>query len=83
LSDHPANIKVGTVLRVLEGQLSVIDEKSEEKDKSEASIEYCIKVSVWDKMNACLNDFADSITLEDLAESYKKMNQSQNMLYYI
>lgn len=83
LSEEPSNIKVGRILRVLEGPLSVIDDNTEKSNKKETSIQYCIKINVWDRMNEALNDFVDSITLENLAESYRKMNGMEALMYYI
>ena len=83
LGESPANLKVGTILRALEGQLSVIDEKTENREASDIGIQYCIKVNVWDKMNECINSLVDSITLEDLVESHKKMIGTASSMYYI
>ena len=80
LADNPANITVGDVLRVLEGDLNVVDDEQEAHEKS---IEYCIKTIVWDKMNESLNKVADSITLEDLVTQYHKLRDSWVHMYYI
>lgn len=82
LPDNPANITVGDVLRALEGDLNVVDEKDEEKAK-ENSIEYCMRTMVWEKMNHSLNEIADSVTLNDLVIEYKKLNNSWAQMYYI
>lgn len=83
LSEDPAELKVGQILRVLEGPLTVIDEDSEYSDRNETSIRHCIKVNVWDKMNEALNELVDSMTLEDLADRYRKMNGMEDTMYYI
>ena len=84
LSENPSNIKVGSILRVLEGPLVVMDDREERAFNDETSIQYCIKINVWDKMNALLNELVDSVTLEDLAENYRKRNGiMQNLIYYI
>lgn len=82
LAESPMDITVGRILRVLEGPLSVIDEE-EQNANEETSIEKCIRLNVWDKMNECLNELVDSITLEDLAEHYRKMNEKEYIMYYI
>lgn len=82
LADNPANMKVGTILRTLEGELSVID--GEESDSSrQNAIQTCLKSALWDKMNHCLNDLVDAITLEDLVHDYKKLNGLYEVMYYI
>ena len=82
LSDKPSNITVGTILRALEGNLSIIDDDDEAKNK-EQSIEYCIKTNVWEKLNETINSVVDSITLEDLANDYKKLNGNMSLMFYI
>ncbi len=83
LAESPQDIKVGRILRALEGPLSVIDENAESSEGNETSIQQCIKVSVWDKMNDALNELADSLTLEDLVDSYWKMTGAEDAMYYI
>jgi len=83
LSGSPATLKVGTILRVLEGKLSVIDEKAEGAEEDKTGVQNCIKVNVWDKMNKSLNELVDTITLEELAENYKKMRGLDTIMYYI
>lgn len=82
LSQQPSLIKVGDILRVLEGQLSVID-SSENETINEKSIQYCLKIKVWDKMNTCLNYLIDSVTLDDLANDYRRINGLETIMYYI
>ena len=68
LGDQPYNITVGMVLRVLEGDLHVVEEQ--EKDKSD-KMQYCIQKNVWDKINNCINELVDDITLEDQQSNIK------------
>lgn len=83
LTDDPSNIKAGTILRALEGKLSIIDVEAENVGINEIGINKCIRINVWDKMNLCLNDLLDSITLEDLTEDYRKLNGIESNIYYI
>jgi Rrf2 family transcriptional regulator, cysteine metabolism repressor len=82
LADKPASISVGAVLRALEGNLSIIDEKSLE-EKTNDKIEDCIREQVWNTINSSINDVVDSINLEDLMNEYKKMANKQADMYYI
>ena len=82
LADKPANITVGAVLRALEGNLSVIDEKSME-EKTNDKIEECIREKVWSAINSGIGMVVDSITLEDLTNEYKKMTSNEAYMYYI
>ncbi|GAE88631.1 iron-sulfur cluster regulator IscR [Acetivibrio straminisolvens JCM 21531] len=83
MSESPSDIKVGRILRVLEGPLSVTDEDDENSAANESSIRKCIRINVWEKMNSSLNELVDSVTLEDLAEDYRKRNGIDNTMYYI
>ena len=46
-------------------------------------IQACLKDMVWDRMNECLNEMVDSITLEDLANDYRRLNGFDAIMYYI
>lgn len=83
LAESPSKIKVGTILRALEGNLSIVDEETEDRSASTKSIQYCIKLNVWDKINQHINEVVDSMTLEDLANEYKKLNGSNALMFYI
>lgn len=76
------NITVGQVLRVLEGDMNVIDQDTMIQ-KEEKSIEYCIQKNVWEQMNMCLNETVDRITLEKLVSDYKKLLGGFPDMYYI
>ncbi len=82
LADSPENIAVGAVLRALEGNLSVIDEKSM-NEKTNDKIEECIRKTVWNAINASIGNIVDNITLEDLTSEYKKMTNNEAYMYYI
>lgn len=82
LAQHPSLIKVGAILRVLEGSLSVTD-NDDNQNLDKKSIQYCLKIQVWDKMNTCLNELVDSVTLEDLANDYRRLNGKEEIMYYI
>lgn len=81
LAAEPSKTTVGTILRALEGDLSVADE--DVVGSSENMILNCIKINVWEKMNESLNQVVDSLTLEDLVNKYKKMNGVEASMYFI
>ena len=83
LADRPGNITVGKILRVLEGELSIVSERTDSSEPEDKSISNLLQVMVWDKIMDCINQFADSITLEDLADEYKRKNGMLNDMYYI
>lgn len=82
LSDSPSNITVGEILRALEGDLSIVDENIDSKSSSQ-SVEYSVVKSVWDEVNKSIYKVVDSITLEDLVNEYRMLNESLSLMYYI
>ncbi len=83
LASDPSLIKVGAVLRALEGELLIADEEVENSDQSMRSVQYCIKVNVWDKINESINSVVDSMTLEDLANEHKRLSGDSALMFYI
>ncbi|MDR3552637.1 MAG: Rrf2 family transcriptional regulator [Clostridia bacterium] len=80
LADKPSAIRVGTILRILEGDLSVIDEDSENAEIENNALQSCIKQCVWDRINESIDAVIDSITLQDLIDEYKG-SESHPMFY--
>lgn len=79
LSTKPDKISVGDILRALEGELTVTDQQ----EQGINSIQDCVRIRVWDQLNQHINDFVDSITLEDLVNEYNKQLNEGNYMYYI
>lgn len=82
LTERPENIKAADIIKVLEGEFSIIEEvpsANEEKD----GIKKAISRLVWEKINESVNQYMESITLEELAEDYKKRNNFDCDMYYI
>ncbi len=82
LAEAPSDIMVGTILRALEGDLSVADEEVDAASV-EGTVLKCIKLNVWDKMNECLNKVADSISLGSLTDEYKRLVGEEVDMYFI
>lgn len=82
LSDDPSKLTVGAVLRALEGDLSIVDLEEDIKNATQG-VRYCIATKVWEKVNECINDVVDSMTLEDLADKHRRLNENQQLMYYI
>lgn len=81
LASEPSSITVGDVLRVLEGDLTLVDDSSNSDGNN--PVERCIKLNVWDKIDQCINSIVDEITLEDLVSEYKKMVNAETDMYFI
>jgi Rrf2 family cysteine metabolism transcriptional repressor len=79
LADLPSNLKVGTILRNLEGSLSIVDD-DEIADYDNNLLQECIKRNVWDKLSFAIDDIVDNITLQDLIND---CSIESGRMYYI
>ncbi len=85
LAEEISKIRVGDILRAIEGEIVLVDESIDEL-KVDSSVNYlqlCIQKNVWDKINESINSVIDHVTLEDLVNKYKLMNTEQHDMYYI
>ncbi|NLY17547.1 MAG: Rrf2 family transcriptional regulator [Clostridiaceae bacterium] len=80
LTEEPSEISVGSILRALEGELAVVDKRDSGR---KSLIQLCLNEFVWERMNDCLNEVVDSITLEDLACDYRRINGLDAIMYHI
>lgn len=78
LSKAAATITIGEILRILEGDLSLVDVSS---TNAVDTLEKCINENLWNVINKNINDYFDSITLEDLVTKYKR--EVSNVMYFI
>lgn len=81
LADSPSRISVGSILRALEGSLTVTGDNEDIEAKNQ--IEYCLRTNVWDLINSSINTVVDSITLEDLMIEHKKLAGNMSSMFYI
>ena len=80
LAMDPAQVTVGMILRALEGELAVVDEENSGEGVESAMLS-CLQSNVWDPINASMNQVADSISLQDLVDSFNNINEAP--MYYI
>lgn len=70
LAKHPAEIKVGDVIRFIDGPLQPIT--CLEKGYSGCSDIYkCVFRPVWDRVNRAISNIVDNITFKDLIEQLR------------
>jgi Rrf2 family protein len=81
LADQPENIKVGTILRALEGDLKVVEDGHPDGDAESMDAQACIRRCVWDRVNESIAQVVDSISLQDLVEDYR--GYSAYPMFYI
>ncbi len=83
LADAPSRITVGSVLRALEGNISIVNSLSKEDSEQLNNLERCIRTTLWTRIDDSISDIIDSVTLEDLAEESMKMDSKDHLMYYI
>jgi Rrf2 family cysteine metabolism transcriptional repressor len=71
LARRPGEITVGEVLRVLEGDLALVDCLVEEDVCNKACS--CPTRLVWQKLRNGINEILDGITLQDMLNDYERM----------
>lgn len=81
LADRPENIKISTILTILEGEFNIVDEVDSEKQID--TIQRAVKNLVWDKINENVNYFLENTTLEDVANEHRKLNNTEAFMYFI
>ncbi|KLU62851.1 HTH-type transcriptional regulator CymR [Peptococcaceae bacterium CEB3] len=84
LGREPAKIRVGDVIRVLEGPIAPVDCVSEEDPECCAKAEHCVTRTIWEKVRDSISEVLDSITLEDMVKDAEKMDKERKYyMYYI
>lgn len=73
LTNPPAQITVGSILRVLEGSLAPVD-CLENHCCTKSDI--CTTISLWRKMKDAIDQVVDNITLADLVDDYNEKNSN-------
>ena len=77
LTKHTNEITIGEILKVLEGDLLLIDVKEYEANEMEGFVNR----EIWSEINKKINDYFESITLEEIVNKYKK--EKVEIVYYI
>jgi Rrf2 family transcriptional regulator, cysteine metabolism repressor len=83
LSMKPEEIRIGTVLRVLEGDLLIIDRDGTADEPDPGSIRASLQGVVWDKVNQAVLQVVDNLTLADLVDDFRKRTGGESMMFFI
>ncbi|KGP75066.1 Rrf2 family transcriptional regulator [Desulfosporosinus sp. Tol-M] len=84
LGREPGMIRIGDIIRVLEGPIAPADCVSEENPECCAKAEYCMTRTIWEKVRDSIAEVLDAITLETLLEDANKRETDENFnMYYI
>jgi Rrf2 family transcriptional regulator, cysteine metabolism repressor len=83
LAREPSQIKIGDLIRVLEGPIAPVDCVNEEVGQpgccSNAS--RCATRVLWQKLRDSMTEVLDSTTLADLMDTSEKLNKEESMYY--
>lgn len=83
LAFHPESIKVGDIIRVLEGPIAptgcVIENDPIQCEKSNI----CVTRDIWLEIRDKINDVIDGITLANMVDNYEKKLNDEAYMYYI
>ena len=71
LAKEPFEYTVGTVLRVTEGNMAPVACLADAVNHCERA-EHCETLYVWEGLNKIINEYLDSITLQDILDRKKK-----------
>lgn len=71
-------IRVGDIIRVLEGSIAPVDCVSEEDPDCCQNSKYCVTRSIWEKIRDSIADVVDSITLADMVQDDKEKESERN-----
>ena len=88
LMRSPSEIRVGDLLRTLEGSISVMDRSGDpsadaEADADNDAVRRAIRTQVWDRIDRGVSEVVDSITLDDLVLEYRRLNGPDTLTYNI
>ena len=84
LARDPADIKVGDIVRVLEGPIAPVECVNEEDPEQCLKAEFCITKSVWEKVKDSIEGVLDSISLADMCKDAERVKMNKNFyMYYI
>lgn len=83
LGREPDKIRVGDIIRVLEGPIAPVDCVSEEDPENCLKAEFCVTRTIWEKVRDSIADVLDSITLADMVEDAAKKKSDSLYMYYI
>ncbi len=72
LSKHPAMIKLGEIIRALEGPMDIVDCVREEGCPK---ISKCVMCEVWKEVKTAIDSVIDRITIEEMVKRHNQMQQ--------
>lgn len=83
LARNPVKIKVGDIIRALEGPIVPVECVNKQDPIECDRYGRCVSRIVWEKVRDVVDEALDSLTLQDLNESLLKLENPENETYSI
>lgn len=80
LAHHPSEIRIGDVIRALEGPFDIVSCTQGHECGRESR---CATYSLWNEVKEAIEGVLDRITLEELALRHKDLQKSEKIEYFI
>lgn len=77
LAKNPEEIKVGDIIRALEGPIAPVECVNEFVPTECDNADHCITRSVWARVRDSIVDVLDSISLDDMCRDAEKVRQTR------
>jgi Rrf2 family protein len=81
LAQPPEQIKLSTVIQLLEGSVAPVECVNDPAICSRS--ELCVTRDLWTKIKRAINGVLESTTLQDLVEEQKRKERHEQVAYYI
>jgi len=81
LAQPPEQIKLSTVIQLLEGSVAPVECVNDPATCSRS--ELCVTRDIWTKIKRAINEVLESTTLQDLVEEQKRKERHEQVTYYI
>ncbi|MGB9803000.1 RrF2 family transcriptional regulator [Desulfofundulus sp.] len=79
LAREPEKIKVGDIIRALEGPIAPVECVKEVDPKECDQADYCISRTVWARVRDSIAEVLDSISLADMCRDAEKIHQTREL----
>lgn len=79
LAKSPVEYTVGDILRLTEGSLAPVSCLEQSPNMCERS-EGCVTLPIWEGLHKVINEYLDSITLQDILDNHKQFNSDNYVI---
>ena len=73
LAKEPSKCTVGEVLLLTEGSLAPVSCLDDEVNLCDKAA-YCKTIAMWEGLEKAINDYLDSVTLQDMLDQYQRLS---------